>query len=62
MIFGPRLCDVEREGRRCDLIALHGSPHMWINRTPPLVVAWGYTNTDETNPAGQHADSGERAR
>jgi hypothetical protein len=46
-------CAVEREGRRCDLIAHHTGLHMWINETRPLVVAWGYTNSDETNPPGQ---------
>jgi hypothetical protein len=54
----PALCDVEREGRRCDLIANHHGLHMWLNPAHPLVVAWGYTNSDDTNPPGQGPASG----
>jgi len=45
-------CQATREGRRCDLIARHGGPHMWLNSTRPLVVAWGYVNSNDTNPSG----------
>lgn len=47
-------CQEARSDRRCDLIARHGGPHMWLNLRRPLVVAWGYVN----DPDGDDPPSG----
>jgi hypothetical protein len=46
------MCGATREGRQCDLIRHYGGLHMWLNPRPPLVVSWGYVNSDDTNPSG----------
>lgn len=48
----PPMCGATREGRQCDLIRHYGGLHMWLNARPPLVVSWGYVNSDDTNPSG----------